>query len=325
MTLPELKEFDGSDEDAYEKWRQLLLQKMEIDLDLDEGYSEAERQALLRTKVSGDAYDLVKDQEMDTYMDWVEILDDYYGDSASDKVQQAHADFSAGENGPLAMKRGESVREWKVRFQRAVNRVNYPEDLLFQHVRKLVMTPIYNYAQSKHRDGESFKRWMKYAVEWDKNKSLRSNPRDKSINKATGSRRSVRFDSDVKSNDGKERSAASSGASGSRRRNAYDRTDEERQVLADKKACFKCGEVGHQARDKPKPCDGKEPTPSRLIRILIDYFKGKRRQGRLQVAHAEETSDNDSDASNVDAYGYEILSAEEDNAEDVDDNEEQDF
>lgn len=146
MTLPELKEFNGSDEDAYEKWRQLLLQKMEIDLDLNEGYSEAERQALLRTKVSGDAYELVKDQEMVTYMDWVEILDDYYGNSADDKVQRAHADFSTSKDGPLAMKKGETVREWKVRFQRAANRVNYPEELLFQHVRKLVMTPIYNYA-----------------------------------------------------------------------------------------------------------------------------------------------------------------------------------
>lgn len=69
ITLPELKEFNGSDEDAYKKWRQLLLQKMEIDLDLDEGYSKAERQALLRTKVSRDAYKLVKDQEMVTYID----------------------------------------------------------------------------------------------------------------------------------------------------------------------------------------------------------------------------------------------------------------
>lgn len=111
----------------------------------------------------------------------MEILDDYYGDSADDKVQRAHADFSAGEDRPLAIKKGETVREWKVRFQRAANRVNYPKELLFQHVQKLVMTPIYNYAQSKHRDSKSFKKWLKYAVEWDKNKSLRSNARDKAV------------------------------------------------------------------------------------------------------------------------------------------------
>ncbi|KAG9384349.1 Asp-protease-2 multi-domain protein [Pyrenophora tritici-repentis] len=291
--LPDIEVWKGNDDTKnYDKWRRSAIQKCE-------SLPEDKQLAYLEMKVDGAAWQYIDDLKFEHYLDLLEGLDPYYARSTYEKVSEAQSQLA---DGSLKMGSSESFADWRGRFMSVCRLVKLPDSAMIGYARAF-LRPGLAAAASHAFDDEQENALVKFL-----DAARKSDLTQKQINqgKTAADKPRTRTRSP---NDRNPARKARSGR-GQHREATTTRTEWQKDAMAKAKVCFRCGETGHQARDK-KGC------------AILDWdqIKPKLSSMHLYAMGADfDAEDDDSNASTEEEP--EILSPEvgdQDNSQDVQD------
>ena len=279
--LPDIEVWKGGDTSKdYSKWRRLAVQKCEtLPVDRQIQYLEA--------KVDGDAWVYIEDSVDDfrSYMDILETLDTYFGRSTFERVQEAQTKIS---DGSLLMGRTEKFADWRGRLM-AVHRLTKMADTVMISYCRQWLRPRLAQAASIGFDDEQENAFIKFLdsvrkadlmqrqIDQGKTSSAPATTNGKDKSRTPKARTRSPNDRNA---DRKNKSAR-----GQQREATSQRTQAQKDAMTKAQVCFRCGDKGHQARDK-KGC----PV------LDWDKIKAKISGVRLNALDAEYTVDSDDDA-----------------------------
>ncbi|KAG9377832.1 ZnF C2HC domain containing protein [Pyrenophora tritici-repentis] len=232
--LPDIEVWKGNDDTKnYDKWRRSAIQKCE-------SLPEDKQLAYLEMKVDGAAWQYIDDLKFEHYLDLLEGLDPYYARSTYEKVSEAQSQLA---DGSLKMGSSESFADWRGRFMSVCRLVKLPDSAMIGYARAF-LRPGLAAAASHAFDDEQENALVKFL-----DAARKSDLTQKQINQGKTAADKPRTAAHALPNDRNPARKARSGR-GQHREATTTRTEWQKDAMAKAKVCFRCGETGHQARDK---------------------------------------------------------------------------
>ncbi|KAF7566696.1 PRP38-assoc domain containing protein [Pyrenophora tritici-repentis] len=233
--LPDIEVWKGNDDTKnYDKWRRSAIQKCE-------SLPEDKQLAYLEMKVDGAAWQYIDDLKFEHYLDLLEGLDPYYARSTYEKVSEAQSQLA---DGSLKMGSSESFADWRGRFMSVCRLVKLPDSAMIGHARAF-LRPGLAAAASHAFDDEQENALVKFL-----DAARKSDLTQKQINQGKTAADKPRTKPRTRSPNDRNPARKARSGRGQHREATTTRTEWQKDAMAKAKVCFRCGETGHQARDK---------------------------------------------------------------------------
>ncbi|KAI1506819.1 rve multi-domain protein [Pyrenophora tritici-repentis] len=233
--LPDIEVWKGNDDTKnYDKWRRSAIQKCE-------SLPEDKQLAYLEMKVDGAAWQYIDDLKFEHYLDLLEGLDPYYARSTYEKVSEAQSQLA---DGSLKMGSSESFADWRGRFMSVCRLVKLPDSAMIGYARAF-LRPGLAAAASHAFDDEQENALVKFL-----DAARKSDLTQKQINQGKTAADKPRTKPRTRSPNDRNPARKARSGRGQHREATTTRTEWQKDAMAKAKVCFRCGETGHQARDK---------------------------------------------------------------------------
>ncbi|KAI0616769.1 Asp-protease-2 multi-domain protein, partial [Pyrenophora tritici-repentis] len=273
--LPDIEVWKGNDDTKnYDKWRRSAIQKCE-------SLPEDKQLAYLEMKVDGAAWQYIDDLKFEHYLDLLEGLDPYYARSTYEKVSEAQSQLA---DGSLKMGSSESFADWRGRFMSVCRLVKLPDSAMIGYARAF-LRPGLAAAASHAFDDEQENALVKFL-----DAARKSDLTQKQINQGKTAADKPRTKPRTRSPNDRNPARKARSGRGQHREATTTRTEWQKDAMAKAKVCFRCGETGHQARDK-KGCaildwDQIKPKLSNWRKDIQQNRETRENHNRLKVAAA---------------------------------------
>ena len=166
IRLPDIDRFFGKEGEDFDKWRQMAINKCTLAYE-----DEHQRLAYIINFIKGEAWELVKDIRAVNFMEYIERLEEFYGNSSSDKISEALSKLTDPSQ-PLKQKPGESFSAWRVRFMAVRNLVQLTDMTMIKYAQGLMHASLANAASLKKQPGDSIAKYLQYAHVYDRDRQV---------------------------------------------------------------------------------------------------------------------------------------------------------
>jgi hypothetical protein len=256
--LPDIEAWKGNEGKNYEKWRRSAIIKCE-------SLPEHQRLNYLEMKVDGAAWMYVDDLRFNSYLDLIEALDPYYSRSTFEKQADAQSKLT---NGTLQMGAHEKYADWRGRFMAIHQLVKMSDAAMIGYACKYLRPSLAAGASHGFNDEEpgALLKFLDAVRRWDMTQK-QINSGKLQVTKTTASAAKPRTRNDCTARDKNSRSD---------KREVATRMDWQKEALLKAKACFRCGDGSHQARDRTGCAvlpwaEVKTKLPAGLSAMQADY------------------------------------------------------
>jgi hypothetical protein len=243
--LNDIKIFTGDeavDKIPYDKWRRMAIAKCD-------SIPEDNQVQYLESRIEGDAWDFIDDVKAISYLDLLEALDPFYGNSTYEKISDALSKLTDPKQ-PLKQRNDESFALWRGRFMAIHKLAKQSDHFMLGQARKL-MKPSLAHAASAGFDDQQANALVKFLdaariaentqkqINAGKSQDARADKSNKPRTRAPGDRSPAR---------------RQAGGRYAERQATTARTEEQKDKLRKANACYRCGSKTHQARHKVEGC-----------------------------------------------------------------------